>query len=85
MEGLPEDIQAHIHDFRPIHPCAKMIADFMARMGYNDDEGICFCMEGYRAEPDYFDGKHEGKRGCVKAFYSWGAEFDDPRLHGGRR
>ena len=62
-----------------------MIADFMSRIGYNDDEGIIFCLEDYRAEPDYFDARHDGKRGCVKAFYGWGTEFDDLRLHGGRR
>ena len=85
MEGLPENLQARIHEFRPVHPCAKMLSDFMARMGYNDEEGIIFCLEDYRAEPDYFDARHDGKRGCVKAFYGWGTEFDDPRLHGGRR
>ena len=85
MEGLPEELQARIHDFRPAHPCAKMVADFMDRIGYNDEQGITFCLEDYRAEPDYFDARHDGRRGCVKAFYGWGTEFDDARLHGGRR
>ena len=85
MEGLPEELQALIHDFRPVHPCAKMVANFMDRIGYNDEEGITFCLEDYRAEPDYFDARHDGKRGCVKAFYGWGTEVDDFRLHGGRR
>ena len=85
MEGLPEELQARIHEFRPEHACAKMVADFMDRIGYNDDEGIIFCLEDYRAEPDYFDTRQDSNRGCVKAFHNWGTEFDDPRLHGGRR
>ena len=85
MEELPEEFQAPLHEFRPVHPCAKMVADFMSRIGYNNEEGITFCSEDYRAEPDYFDARHDGQRGCVKASYGWGSEFDDPRIHGGRR
>ena len=84
MENLPEVLQAHIHELRPVHPCAKMIASFLNRIGYNDDEGMRFCLEDYRQEPDYFDSQYDGKRGCVSAFYGWGEEWNDPRLHGGR-
>ena len=84
MEGLPEELQALIHDFRPVHPCAKMVADFMARISYNDEKGIGFCMADYKAEPDFFDARHDGKRGCAESWYRFGAEWDDPRLHGGR-
>ena len=38
----------------------------------------------YIKEPDYFDARFNGKRGCVRAFYKWRSEIDDPRLHGGR-
>jgi hypothetical protein len=62
-----------------------MIADFMRRIGYNDDEGIRFALNDYKAEPDYFDSEHDGVRGCVRAFYAWGDELGDQRLHGGRR
>ena len=73
----------------PVHPCARMIASFLRRIGYSvagEDEGedLLFCLHDYRAEPDYFDCRHDGKRGCVRAFYRWGTEWDDPRLHGGR-
>ena len=32
MEDLPEDLHAIIHDFRPVHPCARMIASFLDRI-----------------------------------------------------
>ncbi len=83
VDRRPEDLQAVIHDFRPVHPCAKMIAAFLDRIGYNDDEGMRFCIMDYRAAPDYFDSRCDGKRGCVRAFYRWLGP-DDPRLHGGR-
>lgn len=84
MEDLPEGLHALIHEFRPVHPCAKMIASFLDRIGYNDEEGICFCLTDYKQEPDYFDSRYDGKRGCVRAFYGWGDEWNDARLHGGR-
>ena len=84
MEDWPDELQRHIHEYRPIHPCATMIADFMQRIGYNDDEGIRFALEDYRQEPDYFDSAHGGSRGCVPSFYGFGDEWDDPRVHGGR-
>lgn len=82
MESLPPPLQQLIHDSRPVHPCAAMIADFMLRVGYTDDEGISFALEDYRQEPDYFDSAHDGKRGCVPSFYGFGDEWDDPRVHG---
>ena len=86
---LPESLVPTIRAFVAPHPCAVMIADFYQRIGYcvpGDEEGedLRFCLHDYRAEPDYFDCRHDGKRGCVRAFYRWGTEWDDPRLHGGR-
>ena len=84
MDALPQELIDHIHDFRPRHPAALMIEDFMRRIGYNDEQGISFALEDYRQEPDYFDAAHDGARGCVPSFYGWGEEWDDPRVHGGR-
>ena len=84
MEGLPEELQAHIHELRPVPPCAKMMAALLKRIGYNDDEGMLYCPEDYRQEPDYLDSRYDRKRGCVSSFYGWGEEWDDERLHGGR-
>ena len=92
MEKLPETLIQHIHGYRPVHPCAVAIRDFYKRIGYagvdngigEEDECLWFCLADYKAEPDYFDTKHDGKRGCVKAWYRWGDETNDPRCHGGR-
>lgn len=92
MDRLPEELIRHIHSFRPVHPCAAMVRDFYTRIGYSgpDDggdgeaENLPWCLEDYRHEPDYFDVKHDGKRGCVPSFYGFGDEWDDPRVHGGR-
>ena len=85
MEALPHELIDHIRELRPRHPCACMIADFMRRIGYNDEEGISFALEDYRSEPDVFDSAHDGARGCVPSFYGWGDECSDMRLHGLRR
>ena len=93
MPELPDELWATVHELRPVHPCAAAIKDFYERIGYagvdngvgEEDECIGFCLADYRAEPDYFDVRHDGKRGCVKAWYDWGDECSDPRLHGGRR
>ena len=82
MEALPDEPIDHIGELRPRHPCAVIIADFMRQIGYNDEEGMWFCLNDYKAEPDYFDARHDGKRGCVRSFYGWGDEFSDMRLHG---
>ncbi len=90
---LPEDLARLILSFVPPHHCATLIADFFKRIGYSghkkgiseEDEDISFCLADYRAEPDFFDCRHDARRGCVRAFYDWGDERDDPRLHGGRR
>ena len=84
MDSVLQELVGLIHKFRPVHPCATLIADFMRRIGYNDEDGILFLLEDYRQEPDYFDARHDGNRGCVNSFYGWGKEWDDPRLHGGR-
>ena len=70
-----------LHDLK-----VKAINQLKPNVGfaYNDEEGIVFCLCDYRAVPDYFDSRHDGKRGCVRSFYSWGDETNDPRLHGGR-
>lgn len=92
MEGLPEELIDLIHQYRPVHPCAAIVSDFYQRIGYagyvsglgEEEEDLFFCLADYKAEPDYFDVRHDGKRGCVPAFYRWGQEWNDPRLHGGR-
>ncbi len=92
MEKLPGALIQHIHEFRPVHPCAVAIKDFYKRIGYagvdngvgEEEEWLWFCLADYRAEPDYFDSRHDMKRGCVRAWYRWGDETNDPRRHGGR-
>ena len=91
MEKLPASIIKHIHGYRPVHPCATAIKNFYKRIGYagsgrgvGEEERLWFCLADYRAEPDYFDSRHDRKGRCVEAFYRWGDEFGDPRLHGGR-
>ena len=92
MERLPQELIDGIHDFRPVRPTAEVVRDFYARIGYagfengigEEDECLWFCFADYEAEPDYFDARHDGRRGCVAAFYRWGDECSDPRLHGGR-
>jgi hypothetical protein len=48
-----------------------------------DCEPFTFAVLEYRSEPDYFDNPH-GNRACVRAFYGWGSEVSDMRLHGSR-
>ena len=76
MEGLPEELQTHIHDFRPVRSCAKMVADFMSRIAYNDEEGITLCLQDYRLDV------------CrASRLFAYMAEvcgrFDRWRVHGG--
>ena len=93
MEALPDELIDRIRDLRPRHPTAVMIEDFYRRIGYSghgsgtgeEDEDLLWCLSDHRAAPDYFDSKHDGKRGCVRAFYGWGDELSDMRLHGLRR
>ena len=93
MEALPDELIDRIRELRPRRPTAVMIEDFYRRIGYSghgsgtgeEDEDLLWCLSDYKAEPDYFDARHDGKRGCVRAFYGWGDECSDMRLHGLRR
>ena len=93
MEALPHELIDRVRELRPRHPTAVIVADFYRRIGYSghgsgtgeEDECLWFCLADYKAEPDHFDARHDGKRGCVSAFYGWGDECSDMRLHGLRR
>ena len=87
MEELPSEITQHIHEYRPVHPTARIWAEFCHVMQFryteDGDENIIFVANDLRSEPDYFEGPL-GRRLCVRPFYRWQGEFD-PRFHGGRR
>ena len=39
--SLPPELQHHIHEFRPVHPCASMVRDFFKRIGYTGPGNGC--------------------------------------------